>query len=165
MTIPAAAHDLVQQLALLPHPEGGWYRETYRAAERISAQALPPRFKAPRVHSTAIYFLLHGGTFSAFHRIKSDELWHFYAGDPLTIHVLHLNGRREDLELGPGRFQQVVPAGAWFASRVMKPDGFTLAGCTVAPGFDFADFEMATRAALIKQHPKHAELIRELTRE
>ena len=164
MKSEAAIAALVRELGLLPHPEGGWYRETYRAAETIPAAGLPARFGGTRACSTSIYFLLHHGTFSAFHRIKSDEVWYFHTGDRLTIFQLLPDGRRVDLTLGPGSYQQVVPAGTWFASRVDHPDGFTLCGCTVAPGFDFADFELATRDALTAQFPQHTALIAELTR-
>jgi predicted cupin superfamily sugar epimerase len=101
----------ITQLNLLPHPEGGWYRETYRAAESIPAAALPARFRGPRAFGTSIYFLLPATSFSAFHRIHSDELWHFHAGDPLELHLLHPDGRHEVLPVGPGAFQAVGPRG------------------------------------------------------
>ena len=101
----------ITQLNLLPHPEGGWYRETYRAAESIPAAGLPARFRGPRAFGTSIYFLLPAASFSAFHRIHSDELWHFHAGDPLELHLLHPDGRHEMRPVGPGAFQAVAPAG------------------------------------------------------
>lgn len=165
-------HDRVQQLVaqlkLQPHPEGGYYRETYRSAECIEQSALPARFSGTRNISTAIYFLLTQGNFSAFHRIQSDECWHFYTGDPLLVHVIHPNGSYELITLGNRMdagelFQAVVPAGSWFASETAPGGVFSLVGCTVAPGFDFADFELAD-AALTQQFPAFEKLIRRLCR-
>ncbi|MEQ1800271.1 MAG: cupin domain-containing protein, partial [Lacibacter sp.] len=140
--------QLIETYQLLPHPEGGYYSRTYESEELIAASALPERFDDDRLISTAIYFLLDGKNFSAFHRIKSDELWHFYTGDGLLIYVIHPDGRGEILKLGNDlingfSFQQVVKAGCWFASKPITENGFSFAGCTVAPGFDFADFELA----------------------
>lgn len=158
---------LVEQLKLLPHPEGGYYRETYRSEELISQHALPPRFGGERTFSTSIYFLLTAGNFSAFHRIKSEECWHFYAGSSLHVHVLTPAGEYHLIRLGPDlhsgeTFQAVVPAGAWFASETMG--AYTLAGCTVSPGFDFRDFELADVAALTAAWPRYASLIGRLCR-
>ena len=166
MTDPA---ELIAALKLHPHPEGGWYRETYRATENVPRSGLPERFDGPRSHATAIYFLLSSATFSALHRIKSDEQWHFYTGSSLTVHVIHPDGRYEPLKLGSNlaqgeTFQTVVPHGCWFGATVDAPDSFALVGCTVAPGFDFADFEMAECESVGKQFPQHAALIRRLTR-
>ena len=157
----------IQQLSLLPHPEGGHYASVYRSSEVISAASLPARFSGDRFFSTAIYFLLEGNQYSAFHRIKSDEIWHFYDGVSLNIYVIHPNGNGEILRLGRDlengeSFQQIVPAGSWFASRPVDLNGFTLAGCTVAPGFDFADFEMAEKSALLSSYPQHRNWINEL---
>lgn len=163
------AADYIQALELQPHPEGGWFRETYRAPETIPGSGLPERFAGARSFSTAIYFLLSTETFSRFHRIRSDELWHFYAGSPLTVHVLDPDGDCRSLHLGQNpaageTFQALVPAGCWFAAEVTAPDGFALVGCTVAPGFDFADFELARRAELVAEYPDQRELISRLTR-
>ncbi len=152
-------------LQLTQHIEGGSFRETYRAPLAIQ----PDGFAGPRNVSTAIYFLLEDGDFSAFHRIASDEMWHFYDGTSLhiyeirpdgTLHV-HLLGR--NLRKGE-HLQVLIPAGSWFASSVEETGGYCLAGCTVAPGFDFADFELATRADLGTRFPQHAQLIALLTR-
>ena len=131
---------------------------------------MPHGFRGPRCASTAIYFLIDGQNISAFHRIQSDELWHFYAGSPLTVEVIHPNGDRSSLHLGDNpdsgeTFQAVVPVGCWFASHVSDWKSYSLVGCTVAPGFDFADFEMAKRTDLIAQYPQHRVLIGRLTRE
>lgn len=166
----STARSWIDTLGLQPHPEGGYFAETYRAAEPIAAAHLPPRFGAPRAHSTAIYFLLEAGQFSAFHRIKSDEVWHFYDGGPLDIFDLHADGCLEVIRLGRDpaqgqRPQAVVPAGHWFASRPAAGSDFALVGCTVAPGFDFADFEMARAEGLIADYPAHADLLRNLCRD
>lgn len=169
LSTPQTASYWVDQLGLQAHPEGGFYKETYRSSETIRQAALPEPFNGDRVVSTGIYYLLENGQFSAFHRIQSDEMWHFYAGDELTVYVFQADGSLHTLQLGPDPskghvFQAVVPAGCWFASRVEALNGYALVGCTVAPGFDFADFEMATRAELIEAFPEHQRLITELTR-
>ena len=159
----------IEHLGLAPHPEGGHFRETYRAPESIPGTALPARSGGPRVFSTAIYFLLRAGEVSALHRIKSDELWHFYTGGPLVVSVIDPDGARHDLALGPDPdaaqlFQATVPAGAWFGAAVRLGTAYALVGCTVAPGFEFADFELADRGALLRRYPQHAALIEQLTR-
>ena len=164
-----SAQQLIKQYCLQPHPEGGWFKETYKSTEIISASALPERFGAPRVFSTAIYFLLEQGNFSAFHRIKSDECWHFYTGDPLDVYVLQQDGNLEIVHLGNDiskglMFQYVVPADCWFASRPAPGSIFCFVGCTVAPGFDFADFELADASALASLYPMHQSIIKTLCR-
>lgn len=160
----------IDRLELQPHPEGGYFRETYRAAENIPEAALPERFTGPRAFGTAIYYLLTGDDFSSLHRLASDEIWHFYTGAPLDIHMIDAAGRYRKQRLGcnphegESLLQVVVEAGNWFGATVADRDAFTLAGCTVAPGFDFADFELARREDLLGLYPAHAELIRTLTR-
>ena len=157
----------IDRLHLSPHPEGGHYRQTYRSDLTIVRSALPSGFNGDRAASTAIYFLLDGRDFSAFHRIASDEVWHFYAGSSLVVYVIDPEGNYSELHLGSDEgeeFQAVVKAGCWFASRVRDAAGFALVGCTVAPGFDFADFELATRSELMAAYPQHQKLIEELTR-
>ena len=159
----------IERLHLEPHPEGGYYRQTYKSELVIPRESLP-RHSGPRAASTAIYFLMEGTDFSAFHRLRSDEVWHFYAGSPLLVHVLDSAGGYLSLLLGndpdAGQvFQAVVPAGGWFASHVVDWNSWALVGCTVAPGFDFADFELAKRDQLIEQHNEHRSLIEGLTRE
>jgi hypothetical protein len=163
------AAEWVSILALIPHPEGGFYRETYRATETIDAEHLPERFAGRRVHSTAIYFLLPGDQISALHRIKSDEVWHFYAGSPVTLTLMHPDGRLEEHRLGPEperkeSFQAIVPAGCWYGAAVDDERAWALLGGTVAPGFDFADFELADRASLLARFPEHRQTILRLTR-
>lgn len=160
--------NLIHQYNLLPHPEGGYFKETYRSEESIPANGLPLRFSGGRAFSTAIYFLLLKDLFSAFHRIKSDECWHFYEGESLKVHVLHLNGTYELIRLGKNMdagevYQAIVPAGAWFASETSGEYSFV--GCTVAPGFDFADFELARAEELKSEYPEYASLIERLCRQ
>jgi len=162
------AADLVRQLGLQPHPEGGYFRETYRASEAIAGPALPRRFGGERSISTAIYFLLEAGQCSHLHRIKADEVWHFYAGDPLIVVEIDTAGRLKTTRLGggPGEggvFQHVVPAGVWFGAIPAEGGRFALVGCTVAPGFDFADFELADGVALATEYTAHQDWIRRLT--
>ena len=161
--------DIISRLGLLPHPEGGFFRETYRSDEAVDGCALDARYGGGRSVSTAIYFMLTGDTFSAFHRLRSDEIWHFYAGAPAELHLLFANGRHERVvvgaDLSAGQHPQVViPHGCWFAARVLDPHSYILLGCTVAPGFDFADFELARRDELIHLFPGHDELITQFTR-
>lgn len=159
----------IEKYNLLPHPEGGYYAETYRASETIAQNALPTRFGGDRAFSTGIYFLLESHNFSAFHRIQADEMWHFYAGEALEVFVIdEKSGALSVIRLGSDpdngeTFQAVVPAGAWFGSRPASGSTYALVGCTVAPGFDFSDFEMAQREPLSQRYPQHTGLIGELT--
>ncbi len=164
-----SANELISFYNLQPHPEGGYYAQTYRSSETIAVTALPNRFAGDRYFSTAIYFLLEQKQFSAFHRIKSDELWHFYSGAGLYIYVIHPDGKGEVLKLGSDiqngySFQQLVPAGCWFASAPVTEDDFSFVGCTVAPGFDFDDFELAKKESLLNDFPQHAGWINKLCR-
>ena len=159
--------ELVASLGLVPHPEGGYYHQTYRAAETVRAEHLPERFGGDRPFSTAIYFLLKSGHPSHLHRLKADELWHFHEGSPLAIHLLDPEGAHRTIRLGPRlsegeTFQAAIPAGCWFGAEVAEPDSYALVGCTVAPGFDFADFEMGERGALLAAYPEHREMIERL---
>lgn len=159
----------IDHLNLQPHPEGGFFRETYRAPLVIPQSALPAAFRGARNASTAIYFLLAGQDFSALHRLAADEVWHFYAGSALLIHIIDSDGKYSVVKLGQNiaageQFQCVVPAGHWFGSCLDGEDGYALAGCTVSPGFDFADFEMGSRDELLARYPQHREVIVRLTR-
>ena len=162
------AADYIQALGLQAHPEGGFYKESYRSAGWIGKDCLPG-FTGQRNFSTSIYFLLPEGSYSAFHRIKSDEGWHFYEGGCLRIHVIEEGGHYRCIKLGRKmqqgeQFQFTVPAGAWFASEPEAGTAFALVGCTVAPGFDFEDFEMGTRETLLRHYPQHASVIGRLCR-
>jgi predicted cupin superfamily sugar epimerase len=156
-----------EHLNLQSHVEGGAFRETYRSSWEIKQSELPPAMKGNRQASTGIYFLLEEGEFSAFHRIAADEMWHFYDGHSLAIYDIHPDGtltvHKLGLDLAAGEQPQIViPAGHWFASRVEVPSGFALVGCTVAPGFDFADFELAEKEGLQALYPQHSALIASL---
>lgn len=151
------------------HPEGGYFTETYRSGESIPKQSLPERFNGDRSFSTAILFLLVGDEFSSFHRIAADEVWHFHLGSPVEIVMIDDAGNPASIVLGSdiesGEVVQcMVPAGTWFASRCLDSKGYSFVGCTVAPGFDFADFELAQRSALTALFPQHAGLINRFTR-
>jgi predicted cupin superfamily sugar epimerase len=157
-------HEVITLLGLSPHPEGGFFRETFRAAQSVTAPFAP----VSRAASTAIYFLLRAGEFSAFHTVLSDEVWHHYSGATLELHTIDRAGIHQRVELGPqlqhGECPQwVVPAGTLQAARVIG-EGFALCGCTVAPGFDFADFEMPSRSSLTARHPALTDLIESFTR-
>lgn len=154
----------IEKLELQPHPEGGFYKEAYRS----DSITLVGEEKKKRNHGTAIYFLLLEDKFSAFHRIQSDEIWHFYAGSPIHIYFFDQKGELQTIHLGNNpengeQLQAVVPANLWFASRMAQPQAYALVGCTVAPGFDFQDFEMAERKALLEEFPQHVQIITELT--
>ncbi|HEV8270884.1 MAG TPA: cupin domain-containing protein [Chitinophagaceae bacterium] len=160
-------NQLIKKYNLEPHPEGGWYKQTYKCNEQIAADALPERFGANRVFSTAIYFLLEKGNFSAFHRIKSDECWHFYTGDPLLIYIIEQNGELKIISLGNDfekgqSFQHVVPANCWFAGRPAPGSEYCFVGCTVSPGFEFEDLELANATELSAIYPKHKKIIEQL---
>jgi predicted cupin superfamily sugar epimerase len=157
------ARAIVDALGLMPHPEGGFYRETFRAPLAVGAP------QGERAASTAIYFLLPAGSFSALHRVRSDEHWHHYDGDPVELHTIDAQGTHtlavlgHDLTRGE-RPQLVVPAGVWQAAVPMGAR-FALCGCTVAPGFDFADFEMPPRSQLEDAFPRLRDVVARLTRE
>jgi predicted cupin superfamily sugar epimerase len=154
------AQRLIAALRLQPHPEGGWYRETYRSADRVTTS-----LGTVRSASTAIYFLLTADVFSAFHRLSSDETWHFYRGDPVLIEIIGAVGTHEQRIIGNGdALQTTIPAGAHFAAHVDVPDGYALVGCDVAPGFEFADFQLTTRSTLSAAYPQFGPLIARYTR-
>ena len=158
----------VRILGLTPHPEGGFFKETYRAGEGIASAHLPARFGGDRAFATAIYFLLEGRQVSRLHRIRSDEVWHYHAGGPLVVHAIAPDGARTaaalglDVEAGQTP-QHVVPAGHWFGATLETGADYALVSCTVAPGFDFAELELAHRDALLARYPQHAALIERLT--
>ena len=164
-----SAQTCIDVLGLQAHPEGGFYKETYRSDLAIKLSWAGDSVPVSRRVCTGIYFLLERGNFSAFHQIKSDEMWHFYAGQALEVLELSPDGAlrctRMGPELGKGDvFQHVVAANTWFASRVAEGGDFSLVGCTVAPGFDFADFCLADRSTLQALYPQHLSVIAALTR-
>ncbi len=155
-----------QKLGLERHPEGGWFAEVYRSNGTIAGETLPDHAGA-RPFITSIYFMLAAGEVSRFHRLKSDEIWYYHAGGSLTIHQIDKNGKYTHAILGQNvtvgeNLQVIVPAGVWFGATLKDGDA-TLVSCAVAPGFDFADFELAERRSLIAAFPQHAALIESLT--
>lgn len=159
--------SIIKQLQLEPHPEGGFYRETYRSKETFELKSTTE--ESLRNASTCIYFLLTSGQFSAFHKIKQDEIWHFYKGSPVHLHLISPKGNHSEIVIGTELNEQqtpqfVVPAGTWFAAAVKDTESYSLVGCTVAPGFDFEDFELAKQSDLLAQYPKLKEIILAFTR-
>lgn len=168
MLLNKPAQYYVSAYNMQAHPEGGFYAETHRSKETIPQNALPARFKGERSFSTGIYFLLESHHISALHRIQSDEMWHFYAGCSLNVYVIDDKSNLSIIRLGnnPDKgevFQAVVPAGAWFGSKPAEIDSYSLVGCTVAPGFDFEDFEMKNREELLAMFSQHEEVVKILT--
>lgn len=156
--------DLIQRLKLEPHPkEGGYFRETYRSAASSSQAG----YHGPRNHGTAIYYLLKPGTFSALHRLRGDEIFHFYLGDPVRMLQLFSDGTSRTIILGPHLDQEqhvqvVVPGGVWQGTLLEPGSNFALLGCTVAPGFDYADYEHGDRETLLRAYPDQRDLIEKL---
>lgn len=158
--------SLIQKLNLQPHPEGGFFRETYRST---GSEKLADPYHGTRNHSTCIYYLLTSDTYSAWHRIHQDEIWHFYQGSAILLHMILPNGKYSVTEIGHDldrdqRPQFVVPGGVWFAAEVSEPNNYSLVGCTVAPGFDFQDFEIGERRTLVDAFPQHQNIIERLSR-
>jgi uncharacterized protein len=154
------AQQLIRELGLKPHPEGGYFAETYRSGIYVDSDA------RTRNAVTSIYYLLPGDTFSAFHRLRSDEIWHHYRGAAVTIEAIDIDAQHHRLVLGDGaRWQATIPASWWFAAHINDPACYALVGCDVAPGFDFEDFEIGSRAQLLSAFPQHAQLIGRLTRD
>jgi predicted cupin superfamily sugar epimerase len=169
----SSAEDIKRLLGLVPHPrEGGCFVRTYESGEYIPASALDPRYNSPRLTGTAIYYLLEPHTFSEMHKLRSDEIFHFYLGDPVEILQLSTDGSGRVVNLGTNlaageRPQVIVPHGVWQGSRLAphatSSYGFALLGCTVSPGFEFEDYEEASRAELLAQWPAWAEMIQART--
>lgn len=160
--------DLIHKLELKPHPEGGYYKETYRSADYIPNDVLSNAFNSDRSVSTCIYFLLTSENFSAFHRINQDEIWHHYYGAAIKIHMISEDGEYTSVVVGKdfsnGEIPQyVVKAKTWFAAEIPAKDSFALVGCTVAPGFDFEDFQLPSRQFLTELFPEHQLVITRLT--
>ncbi|KKK36245.1 cupin [Mesobacillus campisalis] len=160
----------ISKLGLTPHKEGGYYRETFQSAEVTSDKELTVDFEGKRRLYTSIYFLLTSKDISHFHRLKSDELWYFHAGSPLTIHMIEENGEYKEMKLGlnldEGEVPQaLVPKNAIFGSSVMGEDTFSLVGCMVSPGFEYKDFELFTQSELLLKYPQHKEVIMKMAYE
>ena len=158
---------LINKLNLKAHPEGGFFKETYRCNESVKKENLPARFSGDRAHSTSIYFLLTSENYSAFHKIQSDEMWHHYEGSTLEIYSIDENGKLTIHALGKDlenneQPQIVIKAGEWFGSKIKEKDSYVLVGCTVSPGFDFEDFVIADKNKLLEKFPQHKEVIEKL---
>ncbi|MBO3699674.1 cupin domain-containing protein [Roseivirga sp. E12] len=157
----------IEKLNLQAHPEGGYFNETYRSEESVRKSVLPERYGSSRTFGTSIYFLLTTKSVSNFHRLSSDEIWHYHQGGVAIIHMISKNGELtssrigSDLEAGES-LQVIIPKGTWFAAEVVK-EVYILVGCTVAPGFEFEDFELADRDSLTSAYPQHQTLIRRFT--
>jgi predicted cupin superfamily sugar epimerase len=163
------AKDWIDALSLIPHPEGGHYKEIYRAEGIISQPNLPMRYNGGRSYSTTIYYLLESNDFSSLHRLSSDEQWFHIDGTALTIHSISPNGTYIQYHIGKNLDNgetpyAVVPHGCWFGGTILEPHSFSLVGCVVAPGFHFDDFELASRNNLQKMFPNHKNIIEQLTR-
>ena len=164
-----SAQYWIERLNLSEHPEGGFFAPAFRAPEQIGRDGLPERFTGNRAMVSSIYYLLKKGQFSVFHRLRSVEIWNFFEGDPLTIYVLDPSGSMNQKRLGPNfdrgeSYQAAIEAGNWFAAEHRGPGEFSLVGCTVAPGFEYEDLEIAGRAQLQAKYPQHTEIIERLTR-
>ncbi len=155
-TVPRVEH-LIRDYALQPHPEGGFFKETYRAPMKLPG--------TERSVCTAIYYLLPEGQRSNLHRIDADELWHFYRGDPLLIVELQKGAPPKVTRLSAEHPQHLVPAGTWFGSLPATGSAYCFVGCTVSPGFEFAHFELASRATLTAEFPEARDLVTRLTPE
>jgi hypothetical protein len=168
-TIMDGIQRIIQKLNLKSHPEGGYYRETYRGALQISEEDLGEEYSGKRNCSTCIYFLLTSYSFSSFHRIRQDEIWHFYKGSPLLLYLISPEGIYSVITIGnnleDGQLPQfVVPGGYWFAAATISDNGYSLVGCTVSPGFDFNDFELGEKEELTSIFPQHQKIIEQFTR-
>jgi predicted cupin superfamily sugar epimerase len=163
------SEEIRKHLKLQPHPEGGHFIETYRSQHWLVPEILPSGYPSARSVSTAIYYLLTADSFSAMHRLRGDEIFHFYLGDPVELLQINAKGVGEAIVLGQDilsgmRLQHVVPGGAWQGSRLRAGGKYALLGTTVAPGFDYQDFEIGAREELVAEYPQWAETIRQLTR-
>lgn len=163
-----SAQYWIKELNLQEHPEGGYFRETFRNNEKLISENSPERYDKDRCFLTSIYFLLKGTQKSKFHRLKSDELWYFHDGTPTTIHFISPEGKYFSHTVGLDIIndqtpQIVIPRHHWFAAEVVDKEGYVLVGCAVAPGFEFEDFELAKHEELSKVFPNHTDLIKRFT--
>ena len=159
----------INKLKLQKHPEGGYFNEIYRSGEMFEASVLPERYMGDRAFSTSIYFLLDGKDISTFHKLQSDEIWHFYDGSPVRIYIITPERALEERVLGYNldnneTLQTVINKDSWFGAELVDKSSFCLVGCTVSPGFDFQDFEMGKRELLLKEYPEFSGTILRLTK-
>ncbi len=161
--------QIIKKFDLEAHPEGGYFKEVYRSDLVLPNSVLSSHFEGTRNVATSIYFMLTSEAFSAFHRVQQDETWHFYKGSRITLHMIDAAGNYTQVFIGndfeKGEVPQfTVPKNVWFAAEVETPNSYALVGCTVSPGFDFRDFEMADKEDLSKAFPQHQAVISRLTR-
>ena len=172
MNSTATADEIIQKLQLEPHPEGGYFKEVYRSDAVFLAKTLYESADGVRNYGTLIYYLLKKGEFSAFHRLRQDEIFHFYSGAPLNVHTIDRTGQHQSTVLGSNIIidrvpHLVFPGGTWFAAAPMRgyTEDFSLIGCTCVPGFDYHDWELGKREALAKEFPQFTEIIQAFTRD
>ncbi|MBM4158449.1 MAG: cupin domain-containing protein [Ignavibacteria bacterium] len=159
------AQFLIRKLKLIKHPEGGYYSEVHRSAEIILPECLPRRYKTKRNYITSIFYMLEGTDYSAFHFLKTDELWHFYEGFPVTIYIINKDGKLTKIILGNNLYKgekhfYVTQRGTWYALALNNPESYALLGCTLSPGFEYEDMKFGKKTDLIKKFPRHKLLIR-----
>ncbi len=160
---------LIEMLDLKPHPEGGYFKEVYRSLDIVNQNCLPRKYKTDtkpiRNFCTSIYYLLARTDVSVFHRLKSDEIWHFYKGSPVRLHILdEQNNNYSYYDLGIHSFQYTIYANLWFSAEVLDKNSYSLLGCTVSPGFEFEDFQIAKREYLLEKFPLNIEIINRFTK-
>lgn len=158
----------IKKLGLKPHPEGGYYREIYSSNYFTEGRLLAGEFLGKRPLSTSIYFLLRSGEVSKFHKLKSDEIWYYHLGSSINIYTIEMNGKRNDIRVGVDTengevLQAIIKAGTIFGASVNEPDGFTIVGCMVSPGFKYEDFELIGRKTLLDKYLQHKDIILKLT--
>lgn len=160
--------EIIKVLDLKEHPEGGYFKETYRSKGFINSNSLDENYSGNRNYSTCIYFLLTSEQFSAFHKINQDEIWHFHEGSPIKLHTISESGKHHEFLIGNNitkeeHPQLIVPGNHWFTASIFEEESYALVSCTVSPGFDFADFILPTRSELIEKFPQHKEIITQYT--
>lgn len=160
--------EIIKTLNLQPHPEGGYYKETYRSEGVINTDSLDKNYSGERNYSTSIYFLLTSDNFSAFHKINQDEIWYFHEGSSIQLHTISEDGKHQQFTIGNDITknespQLIVPGNHWFAAKVNNANSYALVSCSVSPGFDFSDFVLPTRKELSNLFPQHKEVINEFT--
>ncbi len=161
------AEYFIKNLDMKAHPEGGFYKEIYTAEEHITANELSVNFEGSRILWTSIYFLLRDGEVSNFHRLKSDEMWYYHGGSPLTIYMISPKGELITEQLGlnvlAGEKPQVLVPKDYIFGSAMNNEGYALVGCMVSPGFEFRDFELFNRTDLLEKYPQYQQIIHKLT--
>lgn len=161
------ADYFIKNLNMTPHPEGGFYKEIYESEENITSNDLKVEFEGSRILWTSIYFLLRDGEVSNFHRLKSDEMWYYHSGSPLTIYMISPEGEffteQLGLDIENGEKPQILVPKNYIFGSAMNNKGYALVGCMVSPGFEFKDFELFKRSELIEKYPQHQQIILKLT--